>query len=164
MPMFSSSSQSNITVGSLRSFPGVSDIWFSLNGTIYKNNSFVILENIGEGDAALLCLINETDCCRPPHNRGGVRGNWSFPNGTRVPSSGKQWDIHRTRGHMVVTLNMRRGGGEGVYRCEIRNAMNVTQTIYIGVYTASTRECDMYIHCHTELLCRHSFCNIWAET
>ena len=105
----------------------------------------MILENIGEGDAALLCLTNKTDCCRAPYTgaMGGVRGNWFFPNGTRVPSSGEQWDIHRTRGHMVVTLNRRRGGVEGVYRCEIPNAMNVTQTIYIRVYTASTGESDI---------------------
>ena len=37
----------------------------------------------------------------------------------------------------MVLLHRRRGGVEGVYSCEILDAMNVTQTIYIGVYTAS---------------------------
>ena len=145
--MFSSSGQSNSQLDNsgISSFPGVSDVWFSLNGTIYKNNSKVNLENIGEGDAALLCLTNETDCCRPPYTMGGVRANWFFPNGSRVPGSGKNWDFHRTRRDMMVLLHRRRGGVEGVYRCEIRNAMNVTQTIYIRVYTASTGEWDMYI-------------------
>jgi len=69
-----------------------------------------------------------------------VLGNWYFPNGTRVPSLGKQWDIHRTRGHKKVLLNHRRGGEEGIYRCLIPDSMNVTQTIYIGVYSASTGE------------------------
>ena len=105
------------------------------------------LENIGESDPALLCLTNATDCCVPPHTgtMGGVRGNWYFPNGTRVPSSGPNWDFYRTRDHMVVLLHRRRGGVDGVYRCEIPDAMKVTQTIYIGVYTASTGEWDMYI-------------------
>ena len=114
------------------------------------------LENIGEGDAALLCLTNETTCCRSPYTgvMGLAIGNWFFPNGTRVPSSGRNWDIHRTRGQMVVLLHRRRGGADGVYRCEIPDAMNVTQTIYIEVYTASTGEWDMYtfllLHCRTE--------------
>ena len=41
---------------------------------------------------------------------------------------------------MVVTLNRKRGGRDGVYRCEIRDAMDITQKIYIGVYTANTGE------------------------
>ena len=47
---------------------------------------------------------------------------------------------------MVVGLYHRRGGEEGIYRCEIPDATNVIQTIYIGVYSASTREWYMYIY------------------
>ena len=68
---------------------------------------------------------------------GPALGNWFFPNGTRVPSSGA---FHKTRGYMVVRMNHRRGEVEGIYRCEILDAMNVTQTIYIGVYSISTGE------------------------
>ena len=98
------------------------------------------LEDIGEGDAALFCLTNLTACCRPPYLSLRV-GNWFFPNGTRVPSSGIQWDFHRTTGQSVVFLHRRRGGEDGIYHCEIPDAMNVTQTIYIGVYSASAGEC-----------------------
>ena len=93
------------------------------------------LEDIGEGGDALLCITNLTACCRSPAN-----GNWFFPNGTRVPSSGDQWDFHRSRGRMVVRLNRRRGGEEGIYCCVIPDSMNVNQTIYIGVYSESTGE------------------------
>ena len=41
-------------------------------------------------------------------------------------------------------MHRRRGGEEGIYHCEIPDAMNVTQTIYIGVYSASTGEWYMY--------------------
>ena len=71
-------------------------------------------------------------------------GNWFFPNETRVPSSGNNWDFHRTRGHMTVLLHRRRGGAEGIYRCLILDSMNVTQTIYIGVYSARSGEWCMY--------------------
>ena len=76
----------------LSSFPGATDVWFSLNGTTYQNNSIVILEDIGEGDDALFCLTNYTDCCQSPYtgDKGNAKGNWYFPNGSRVPGSGSQ--------------------------------------------------------------------------
>ena len=106
------------------------------------------LEDIGKSDDALLCITNQTACCRPPYtgDMEVVFGNWFFPNETRVPSStvnvnsSEKWDIYRTRGQMVVRLNRRSGGVEGIYRCVIPDAVNVTQTKYIGVYTASTGE------------------------
>ena len=98
------------------------------------------LEDIGEADGALICLTDRTACCRTPYTDSIVRGNWFFPNGTRVPNSGFQWDIHRTRGQSVVRLHRRRGGEEGIYSCVIPDTMNVDQTIYIGVYSANTGE------------------------
>ena len=121
----------------MSSFAGAGDVWFSLRNTTYQNNSIIILEDIGEGDDALFCLTNLTACCKSVD--GNVLGNWYFPNGTRVSSVG--WDFYRNRGQMVVSMHRRRGGVEGIYRCEIPDTMNVTQTIYIGVYSASTGEC-----------------------
>ena len=95
------------------------------------------LEDIGEGDNALFCVTDQPACCRPPYTSNAT-GNWFFPNGTRVPSSGSQWDFHRTRGNMALLLHKRRGGVDGVYHCVVPDAMNVTQTIYIGVYNART--------------------------
>ena len=119
-------------------FPGAGDVWFSLRGTTYQNNSNVTLEDIGEGVDALHCITNQTACCRPKN--GSVLGNWFFPNGTRVPSLGNQWNFYRTRGHMVVRLQRRRGGAEGIYHCEIPDTFGLIQTLYIGVYSASTGE------------------------
>ena len=117
------------------SFPGMR---FILNVTTYRNNSIVTLEDIGEGDNALCCVTDLTACCRPPYTDSiGVSalGNWFFPNGTRVPSSGLRWDFHRTRSQSTVRLQRRRGGEDGIYRCEIRDEMNITYTIYVGVYS-----------------------------
>ena len=122
------------------SFLGAGDVWFSLNGTTYWNNSLVTLEDIGEMNASLLCMTNLTACCRPPYtgeNRSSS-GNWFLPNGTRVPSGSSSWDFYRTRGQMVVQMNRREGEVEGIYRCEILDSMSVTQTMYIGVYNTST--------------------------
>ena len=120
------------------------DVRFSLNGTTYQNNSVVTLEDISEGDDALLCRTDLRNCCQTTQNGSRALGNWFFPNGNRVPSdttaNGTQWDVYRNRGTSVVRLNRRREGEEGIYRCEIPDTLNVTQTIYIGVYTASTGE------------------------
>ena len=118
----------------IASFPGPVDVWFSLGNTTYQNNSIVTLEDIGEGDDALLCMTNY--CCQTTQTQSSSE-NWFFPNGTRVPGSGNNWDFYRIRDQMVVRLNRRGGGVEGIYRCD---AMNVTQSIYIGVYSASTGE------------------------
>ena len=123
------------------SFPGASGVGFWLRGTTYQNNSIVTLEEIGELDATLFCITDKTVCCRPPYtDLGPVVGNWFFPNGTRVLSRGDQRDIYRTRGQSVVHLHRRRGGLEGIYRCEIPDATNVIQSITIGVYTLDTGE------------------------
>ena len=119
-----------------------------MNGAVTPNHGFVLLDNIGEGDDALLCLTDQPACCRPPYTgaMGLAIGNWFFPNGTRVPSSGSQWGLHRTRGQMLVSLHRRRGREDGVYRCEIPDAMDVIQTLYVGLYTNTTGEC-MYDTC-----------------
>ena len=107
------------------------DVWFSHRGTTYQNNSIVTMENIGEGNDALLCMTNLTSV------NGSVRGDWYFPNGTTVFST---QEIPKTGRQMVVRLYRRRGGEEGIYHCEIAESMNVNQTIYIGVYSTSTGE------------------------
>ena len=108
----------------------------------------MILEDIGEGDDALLCRTNQTACCRAPYTgeMGPALGNWFFPNGSRIPSaSGMNLDISRTRGRMVVSMNHRRGGVEGIYRCEIADTFGfIIQTLYIGVYSANTGEWYVY--------------------
>ena len=96
------------------------------------------LEDIGERDDALLCLSNLADCHSDA--MGLVLGNWFFLNGTRVPSNGASFDFYSDRIEMVVRLNRRLGGEEGIYHCEIPDLANVTQTIYIGVFTASSGE------------------------
>ena len=104
------------------------------------------LEDIGEGDDALLCITNQTACCRAPNigEMGPALGNWFFPNGSRVPGHGISWDIYRTRGQMVVLMHRRRGGMEGIYRCEIPDTFGFIQTLHIGVYSANTGEWYVY--------------------
>ena len=97
------------------------------------------LEDIGEGDKALRCKTDLTRCCNNLHG-GTSLGTWFYPNGSGVPKQEKKWDFHRGRGFMVVVMQRKRGGVNGIYRCKIPDAMNVFQNIYIGVYNTSTGE------------------------
>ena len=107
-----------------------------LGNTTYQNNSLVNLEDIGIEDDALLCKTDLNFCCNSPNSLG----SWFYPNGTRIPGQSKNWDFHIGRGSMVVRMNRREGGLDGIYHCKIRDAINVSQTIYIGVYNTSTGE------------------------
>ena len=116
-----------------------------MNGTIVPNHGFVLLDSIGESYKSLRCLTNNTACCaRDQVPRGGILGNWYYPNGTGVANSvvnwltGEMWEFYRNRGPSVVRLNRRRGGVTGIYHCVIPDAAGVDQTMFIGVYTADT--------------------------
>ena len=112
-----------------------------LNGAIIPNHGFVLLDNIGEFPNSLLCLTNNRACCARDQSPGRyILGDWYYPNGTGVVNSGVQWDFYRNRGQSVVRLNRRRGGVDGIHRCVIPDAEGVDQTMFIGVYTASTGE------------------------
>ena len=126
---------------------GASEVGFTFKGAALNNNSLVTAEDIGEGDNALHCMTDNTSCCRRPYTSSLERralGNWFFPNETRVPSSGSQWDFHRTRGHMVVILQRRRGGEDGVYRCVLPDKKGNDQSTYVGVYREGAGE--WYMH------------------
>ena len=128
---------------------GAGGVRFSLRDATYHNNSLVALEDIGKNDStALLCVTDQTACCQTPYagDLGNAIGNWFFPNGSGVPSttinytSNLQWDFYRTRGQMVVRLHRRTGGVTGIYHCVIPDKMNVTQNLYVRVYTNNTGE------------------------
>ena len=105
------------------------------------------LEDIGQGnDTALLCMTNFTACCRPSctGENGPTLGKWFLPNGNKVLDTSALGFFYTTRGYMVVRLHRKIGGEEGIYRCEIPDSMNVTRTLYIGVYSAGSGEWYMY--------------------
>ena len=103
-----------------------------------------MLENIGEDDTALLCMSNLSACCgqRYTVKNMSVRGKWFLPSGSKVANetSSELRDLYSERGQVVVRLNLGRIGEEGIYHCEIPDSLNVTQTIYIGVYAAGNGE------------------------
>ena len=134
-----------------------------LNGTVIPNHGLVLLEDIGESDAALLCLTDNRMCCgRSQSPGGGILGDWYYPNGTGVANIGQQWEFYRNRGPSVVRLNKRRGGVNGIYHCKIPDQNGVSQSLYVGVYTRNTGKSSLIYSCghcanrpHSYTCCRH---------
>jgi hypothetical protein len=102
---------------------------FALGGTAYLNNSVVLVGDIGEGDDALLCFTDNQDCCT---NR---RGEFYFPDGSRVPTSLAGQDFYRNRGSQFIRLNRRNGAVSpvGTYRCELPDANGMISVILIRI-------------------------------
>ena len=123
-------------------------IGLTLNNVQYTNNSVVTITDIGTGSAALLCTTTFKPCCfSGPEGTPGT--HWYFPNGSRVDRL-NTLPYYRNRtntGHPIEdpigTVLLHRnpeGTTTGVFRCEIRDAIGAFQSIYVGIYNATTGE------------------------
>jgi hypothetical protein len=103
---------------------------------VYGNNDIVSLRDIGEGRKALLCITNETNCCRFYYfNHVHVR-NWYFPNGSSVSIKDTGYSFYRNRGPSIVRLNRRYNAEypNGMFSCIIPSSRYKAQIIHIGIY------------------------------
>ena len=122
-------------------------IGLTLNGVQYTNNSVVSITDIGTGSAALHCTTTYLPCCfsGPPPGT-----HWYFPNGSQVDRfnttpyyrsriDGNPLYIPRRPG--TVLLHRNPGGTTtGIFRCETQVGNITFQSIYVGIYDATTGE------------------------
>ena len=113
-----------------------------LSGATIPNDSIVDLDDMtARGNdppsdttlnGVLLCLTDLQDCCDTPPN---VRGDWYFPDDSRVESSDTEFQVNR--GASVVRLWRRYSTipemGIGHFRCRIPNAANSNINIYANI-------------------------------
>ena len=118
-------------------------IELTLNSVQYTNNSVVTVTDIGTGGAALLCTTTYLPCCYsgpPPGN------HWYLPNGSRVdrfntlPYYRNRTSYFYPRTGAVLLHRNPGATTTGVFRCEILDANGIFQSIYVGIYTATTGE------------------------
>lgn len=119
----------------------------SLRGTSLPNNSYVDVNDIGEGGTGgasdaegVLCLTNKQNCCGASQVGGDPLGQWFFPNGSVVDSrssniaSSRADYFFRNRFQSVVRLlQVGQPDERGLFRCEVPNAFNVNQTLYVNM-------------------------------
>ena len=111
-----------------------SGVSLTLNGTSIAANSYVDVDDIGEGDDALLCHTDRFNCCTSPN----TAGQWYFPNRSIVKIEGlspPENVFFRNRGQSVVRLNRRGNPSErGLFRCEVpTNIGDILQNIYVNI-------------------------------
>ena len=126
-------------VQSQQTFPSI-----SFMGRTLANNSFVDISLVGEeadGSNSVLCITDLSTCCSGTD--GAHRGDWYFPNGTRVPFAALDVDVYETRMAQGVGLRRRNPSPSGIYRCDIPTTAvhddtdtSVRATVYVGVYTS----------------------------
>ena len=119
--------------------------YVSFMGENLPNHSYVDLTLVGTDNSdpgnTVRCHTDLTSCCTSyigPH-----RGDWYFPNETRLQRSGPGDSIYESRGEQRVALRRRHNamGPSGIYRCEIQTVavhddvdLSVRETVYVGLY------------------------------
>ena len=118
----------------------ITGIGLTLNSVNYTNNSVVTITDIGTGSAALICTTTNLACCLSTDG-----SHWYFPNGSTVQRTGTTYNRTRTisadTGSATVRLHRNPGATtRGVFRCDIPDASGDLQSLYVGIYTATTGE------------------------
>ena len=125
-----------------QTFPYVSFI-----GQTLANNSYVDISEVGrpeDGGESVQCITDLSTCCSG--GQGIHRGDWYFPDGTRLNFAGDGGNIYEFRAAQRVDLHRRNNANSstGIYRCDIPtnavhgdNDISVRDTVYVGLYTAS---------------------------
>ena len=107
------------------------------------NHSYVDFSLVRDGFGAVQCHTDLTTCCS--NTEGTYRGDWYFPNGTRLPFYGGG-DIFEVRVAQRLELRRRNRAtlSVGIYRCDIpTNAVHddddisIRATVYVGLYATS---------------------------
>ena len=120
--------------------------YVSFMGTNLPNHSYVdltLVEHLVDGNDSVQCHTDLDTCC---HNMSGPdRGDWYFPNGTRLKFNSDGGDIYEVRIAQRVDLRRRNNGNtSGIYRCTIEtNAVHsdesdttTRETVYAGLYAS----------------------------
>ena len=110
------------------------------------NHSYVDLTLVGDpelnaSDHTVQCHTDLDTCCSD--SWGQHRGDWYFPDGTRLPFSIPGGGIHESRDAQRVELrrNNNDNSPSGIYRCDIstdavrhETDISVRDTVYVGLY------------------------------
>ena len=118
-------------------------------GTNLTNHSYVDLNLVKmDGKSSVHCHTDLLTCCN--ETQGADRGDWYFPNGTRLQFNGDGADIYEFRNDRQVDLRRRNNADiSGIYRCTVEtnavrsdNERDTTtrEAVYAGLY-ASGGEC-----------------------
>ena len=106
-------------------------------GNVLMNHSYVNLSLVGTSENnRVSCHTNRDTCCS--YAQGTHRGDWFFPNGTRLYFNNYGGNIYQAREAQRVSLLRRNNGNvSGIYHCNITIGAGsdpIRGIIYIGLY------------------------------
>lgn len=107
-------------------------------GPILQNHSYMDLTTLGtSSNSNIQCHSDLNTCCTS--TQGNHRGNWFFPNETRVQFFSENWGMYQRRGPQQVYMERRNNAiANGIYQCTIAtNAVNSNgagESVYLGLY------------------------------
>lgn len=117
--------------------PGVSLLY---KDNKMKNGSTLSIQHIGEDAMALICKTTRSHCCYSKRI-----GEWYYPNGSMVETSGKEGAFYRNRtNNGEVLLHQRYNNlpaSTGTYCCEVPDSEDncgINQTLCINLGKEST--------------------------
>ena len=113
--------------------------YVSFMGGALANHSYVNLSMVGISAVdGVQCHTDLGTCCSGA--QGFHRGDWYFPNGTRLPFTG---DIYETRLGQRVDVRRSATSPSGVYRCDIPTNtvfsdtdLSARETVYVGLFAS----------------------------
>ena len=107
-------------------------------GNVLMNHSYVNLSLVGRSENNRVSCHTDRDTCCTMAQGNAHRGDWFFPNGTRLEFSNYGEDIYQMRGAQRVSLLRRNNGNvSGIYHCNIIIGTGTDPMIgifYIGLY------------------------------
>ena len=116
--------------------------YISFMGNTLPNHSYVDFNEVGGNqDNTVQCHTDLSTCCNT--HQLVPRGDWFFPNDTRLPFYNESGDIQESLQPQVVRIRRLNNaiGPSGIYRCFIgTNAVHndsdpsVGERVYVGLY------------------------------
>ena len=109
-------------------------IYLSLNGTVYSNNSVIMISEIGNHIGnGLQCVTDRMPCCTAQPNISST-GDWFFPDGGKVPSLHIEAETFGRNRGSDGTVNLHRVSNDvmtptGQYCCVVPDAISVLQKL-----------------------------------
>ena len=113
--------------------------YVSFMGDILANNSYVDITLVGSSENdSVQCHTDLVTCCNS--SLSAHRGDWYFPDGTRLPFAASGDDIYEVREAERVDLRCASSVNSpaGIYRCDIptndSTDTSVRESIFVGLY------------------------------
>ena len=135
-----------VEVHSQREFPFVSFMGETLPNHAYADLTSVGT-NISDPGNTVKCHTDLQTCCSA--REGPHRGDWYFPNGTRLPFSTSTATIYESRHAQKVDV-LRSNNAlfpSGIYHCDIATSIDASfrEMVFVGLYSSGGIYCKSYV-------------------